>query len=166
VDINDGWSETEKYFMMHNNRYTAGLTIGNDVVQVVSGEQFNLMPNQEKHISFAIVAGDSLQQLLANATQAQWVFDNDNLLSTQELNVVKDITIYPNPTGKMLYISAEQNIKAVKIIGINGMTYDDINVKNKSIINIDLSTLKQGLYILQIIMQDGSNVHKKVLKVN
>ncbi|GAB4251881.1 MAG: hypothetical protein Kow0079_06170 [Vicingaceae bacterium] len=166
VDINDGWSETEKYFMMHNNRYAAGLTIGNDVVQVVSGEQFNLMPNQEKHISFAIVAGDSLQQLLVNATQAQWVFDNDNLLSTQELNVVKDITLYPNPTGKMLYISAEQNIKAVKIIGINGMIYDDINVHNKSTINIDFSNLKQGLYILQIIMQDGSNVHKKVLKVN
>lgn len=82
-------------------------------------------------------------------------------LNTSELSN-SDFSFYPNPTKDWITISSEKEIKSVSIFDLSGKL---ISTQAKLIDKkIDLSNLKNGSYLLKIILENGQIETFKVLK--
>ncbi len=76
----------------------------------------------------------------------------------------ENIKIFPNPSEDNLVIEATQNIEYLVISDINGRTIKTIdNIQQRKNAKIDISVLKQGLYILEI-QQGNKKVYKRFIK--
>lgn len=80
-----------------------------------------------------------------------------NLSNEQFLN--EDLKIYPNPTENTLYVNSKNEVKNIKIYDFTGRFIQ--NAENVS--EIDMTTLNQGLYILEI-STDNKKTTVKVIK--
>ena len=67
---------------------------------------------------------------------------------------------YPNPVNDVLTVKG-QNISSVEIIDINGKTQRLIN-NVKTVQNINVSNLKQGIYFVKISDEKGTKVSKLI----
>jgi hypothetical protein len=82
----------------------------------------------------------------------------------------KSISIYPNPVLNSVnfrWTSAYKGIAAINIIDGSGAVVKKLPVKKELIQHtgsIDVSSLKQGVFMLQIQMQDGKSVATKFIK--
>ena len=73
-----------------------------------------------------------------------------------------DISVYPNPTKDFAIISANQTIKQIEVYTIEGkLIY--VNQPNTTQINIDLTSLDQGLFIVKVY-SDNRIETKKLIK--
>jgi Secretion system C-terminal sorting domain len=69
---------------------------------------------------------------------------------------------YPNPVANDLTVSTEIEMISVRVIDLNGKILITKNV-NDNQINIDLSTCRSGVYLLEIVTNEGM-IRKKILK--
>jgi photosystem II stability/assembly factor-like uncharacterized protein len=76
------------------------------------------------------------------------------------------IKVFPNPTSNYLNISSKaKSVQEIKIYSTNGVLVDKIKVNSfAKITQIDLSSLNQGSYLVQILDQDGKLVSKRIVK--
>ncbi|MBK8192106.1 MAG: T9SS type A sorting domain-containing protein [Lewinellaceae bacterium] len=76
---------------------------------------------------------------------------------------MKGIKIYPNPASTEIYIDltgSSTPIEGLQIVSINGQVLKHFRNSDS---RIDISTLNEGVYILQIEMADGVQINKRVL---
>ena len=74
-----------------------------------------------------------------------------------------EVKIYPNPTTDYLQIEG-QNISQYKLIAIDGTTISsDVNPAD-GFINIDMSKLNAGMYLLMLRTEENWNGHKIIKK--
>lgn len=83
------------------------------------------------------------------------------LLATSEANVVKGITISPNPTFGDLNILSVNNIKSVQILDMNGRIIKTFGADAKK---LDLSNLQNGVYAVKVNTVDGKSQIAKFIK--
>lgn len=91
----------------------------------------------------------------------------DNLVLAPSLAGVNDLNsatvqVYPNPVVNQLQISADANIREVKIYSLTGQLVQNQKCNEKSV-NLNVSALKSGVYVAQIITDKGIQT-VKVLK--
>ena len=72
------------------------------------------------------------------------------------------ILIYPNPAVNNVVISNINNAKSIKLTNITGQVLIHKRVNNKSI-NLDVSKLNRGLYIIHIYFDNGYIVNKRIV---
>ncbi len=78
---------------------------------------------------------------------------SDNFAGLQNISSSKEIFVYPCPANEVLYTSESLNGKRVSIYDMQGnKVYNNINSSN----SIDIASLSQGIYVLQIL--DGGDV--------
>jgi len=82
----------------------------------------------------------------------------DCLLKIQENNLLSDFKIYPNPTSGVLNFS--QKVNDIKIFDLDGKLIFNKNI-NSNI--LDVSTIKNGVYILDIT-SDNKKTSQKFIK--
>jgi hypothetical protein len=82
-------------------------------------------------------------------------------LNNQELA----IELYPNPTSNFINIvnKADMVLEGVKIYDMNGKFVSEVLITNSNTLNIDLSGLSSGIYMLHAY-NDQLNIIKKVIK--
>lgn len=92
---------------------------------------------------------------------------NNSTLNTKNINSIENLKIYPNPTNGNITISNIKNIelKTIEVYSVLGSLVEQISVKqNPSKINLDLSQLNKGIYLLKVLDIDGaSNTQKLVI---
>ena len=79
-------------------------------------------------------------------------------------NVDEDLAtcqIYPNPFASTLSIKAERVVKSVSIYDVYGRLVKEQKVSD-SVIDLDLSDLNDGAYLLQLNYGDSSSTHRIV----
>ncbi len=88
-------------------------------------------------------------------------FSNPSL-STNEINLNEQVTIYPNPATNVLNLNNFKNkdINAIKIIDVLGKTVKEVN---ENVSQIDIESLQNGFYFLEI-NSDGKSYYTKFLK--
>ena len=69
---------------------------------------------------------------------------------------------YPNPVQDELYILGTNKIKSIELINVLGKRVAIYNF-NKSIIKMDVSELKSGIYLIQAIDENNKHETKKLV---
>ena len=100
---------------------------------------------------------------IINNTTSDVIFDNlivrsvaTSTLSVDNVqSVVKRMSLFPNPTTNNINIHSNENIKSIKIMDVNGRVIINQNTSNSNTINIDVSNLKSGIYMIFVESELG-----------
>ncbi len=99
-------------------------------------------------------SGCNSQQEVEDACET--VFVNEN-------NLILDVSIYPNPATKEIFIKSKNRLRIKKIIIYNQLGQVVLNryeIKE----NIDISTLRQGMYIVELESNELKIREKLIIK--
>ncbi len=83
-------------------------------------------------------------------------------MSVADVELAK-VQVYPNPVVNQLNVSSESNIKEVKIFSVNGQLVSSVKPNSKST-SVNVSALKTGVYVAQIITDNGVQTAKVIKK--
>jgi len=83
----------------------------------------------------------------------------------ENTNISKHLSVFPNPANDVLHINLDGvagQISSFSIIDITGRVLLNGN-SNSNYLNINVSELKTGMYFVQIMLNDGNSVTKRIL---
>lgn len=164
VDITNGFTTKEKYQCLSQQRLSAGTGgSGNDVSNTMSAGPIMLVPGQSITVAFALLAGDSLQDLMNSASQAQMIYDGVPT-AVMPASQNSGISIYPNPVHDLVYIDTGSNERfELKITDLNGKFLKSSSL-NGPHTGLDISDLPEGLYIVKL-QSNLQTVTQKIVKL-
>lgn len=82
-------------------------------------------------------------------------------LNVEDFNVsIPTLNVYPNPTKDYITVDTQQMIKHLELYNLGGKLIIRNNYKNE----VDLSQLSDGIYLLKIILNEGTEVTKRIVK--
>nr|WP_315029553.1 peptide-N-glycosidase F-related protein [uncultured Chryseobacterium sp.] len=84
---------------------------------------------------------------------------SDATLNVKDIKTV-DINIYPNPTSDFVNIKSESGIASLTLFTIDGKKLAETYRENR----IDLSAYSTGIYLLNIVLKDGTHLNHKIIK--
>ncbi|MEN8119843.1 MAG: C10 family peptidase [Bacteroidota bacterium] len=116
--------------------------------------------------------------LRSDPNLANWLYESLLKSSTAitssnveiESSISNSLEIYPNPASDYLFLNLERNQGAtvqIKLFDINGKVAKIKNLETidgNQVLKMDISTLKQGIYILQLITPDKSFKKKIIIE--
>ncbi len=114
-----------------------------------------------QHVS-ATTINDALATGCSNMTNGQvedYTIDYQSALAVSDVNK-KGISVYPNPFTDVLKISDVKGVKSVSVNDISGRQVKALAATEE----LNLSSLKAGLYIVNLQMEDGSVKTFKAIK--
>ena len=74
-----------------------------------------------------------------------------------------EVKIYPNPFKNEINISALMDITSYKILDVNGRTLIQKKARSQNVV-LETYSFKSGIYIVQLILEDGSLISKLINK--
>jgi aryl-phospho-beta-D-glucosidase BglC (GH1 family) len=75
-----------------------------------------------------------------------------------------NISTYPNPVIDKVSVESKQKINAIRILDITGKTVKDVQGTGNNM-EIDLQNINRGIYILQVLFENGSSTSQKLIKM-
>ena len=97
--------------------------------------------------------------ILCELEARDWCSAECNLTNLKKAESKKNIAIYPNPVINMMAAEANHPIKKLTLFNTAGQM-----VRQSNTTTINLSTLKKGVYILEVQFEDGSIAKQKIIK--
>ena len=76
---------------------------------------------------------------------------------------IEKIRIYPNPASTEIYLDLTGTSNPIEGLRIVSITGQELKYYLKTDRTIDISTLIEGIYILQIELEGGEQINKRVL---
>lgn len=104
-----------------------------------------------------------------SATQVQWIYVSEgtgnNTNGVEDVHNAVNKISFPNPVGNSIRLDNIdiQNIKRIEIFTMDG-TMEYAVVPSSTTTTIDLSGLKNGIYVLRFVDVDGASVAKRIMK--
>jgi len=151
----NAYSTAKKYIALSTNRVNAGGSSGKDVMDVVSSGPFTLVPQDTVTVSFAMVAGEDLLELINGASAAQAMYDSlfgepEDTTAMALLSYESQIELFPNPSQGLvtLYFSDAPACSAtLEIIDLTGhiVYVSEVGLRSAKSTH-DISALKAGVY--------------------
>ncbi len=147
IDITDNFTITEKYEALSTPKFTAGGLVGNDVSHIVSAGPFFIAPNDSQQVVFALLAGNSLNELEEISDSAALNYQNEIITYSTDLAYQKEIFIYPNPSNDIQYVHIFENYEnlSVHILDMLGREHGYATLK-KGLNTLDCQRLSEGVY--------------------
>ena len=90
----------------------------------------------------------------------------ESVLDINKINNVNNVKVYPNPTNGNITISNFQNIESntITIYNVLGKLVKQISVRqNPSKLNLDLSALDDGVYLIKVLDKNGASKTQKLI---
>ncbi len=103
---------------------------------------------------------DTLRVCLGNARKEIFI-DITDMLSFAEVDL-PELSIYPNPADKYLYINTNHGYQAL-LYSTDGRLVNQSRHTAGSLQPVDLSNIPSGIYFLRLIGDDGVQVSKKIV---
>lgn len=166
LDFANGIDTKDKYLSLSTQRLAAGVAgSGSDIINVMSSGPLKVDPGQSVKVAFALIGGDSLQNLITGANQAQIKYDGITTgISEIKLND-NDLSIFPNPTKSTVTILQTKKLfTKYEIYSLNGTLITENKIETYKQ-EIDLTHCSKGMYIAKFI---GTNktVFKKIILID
>jgi hypothetical protein len=125
-------------------------------------------------IDFAVTSGTTTAPIVANTSAATILIDNfvtrisatDTLLQNDSFDVAAtNFSLFPNPTNDFVTISNSENISvnSISITDLNGRVVKQNTYSNGTNVQVNISDLSSGVYMMNITSDKGS-VTKKIIK--
>ena len=73
------------------------------------------------------------------------------------------LKIYPNPAISSIKIETE-DLKKLKIVNVKGQTVKKVSVKNQSTVEVDITKLAAGTYLIEAVDHNGNVKIGKFIK--
>lgn len=160
VDITDGWAT---YICDANACYPPA----------VDSAEVDLGPNASSILDLHLRTNDIYEGYAfvevklvhandpnVNAT-VYYIFDSELPTSINQIEPLA-LNIYPNPSQGLFYLSDEQEkLSSIKVFSMAGQELEHINMGQKDWIN--LTKLKSGMYLIQLLDKDGINLASKLI---
>lgn len=167
VNLFDGFDGNEKYTVLSTNRANAGgAGTGNDICDVVSSGPFNLNANDSVIVAFALIAGDSLQDIQTSAANAQYMYDNAPLTVGLPHGIEQDVVLaqnYPNPASNSTVIEASLARAVNMELAVFNVMGEQVQLIHSGMLQpgrhqfiVDLAKYRSGLYYYRIATENGS----------
>lgn len=177
INMFDGFTTDEKYLSLATPRASAGngTAEGVDVIHTVSSGPFNVDAGDTVEVAFALIAGESFDDLKSSAAAAQVKYDGLDFSVTQPTGITEltnpyQIRTFPNPASGSLFLSVsatKQGKLSFTLVDVAGRAVA-AEVHNQGVGKtqylMDISTLNAGVYFLQIDTPQGRTVNKVVVK--
>lgn len=168
IDITNGFSNEEKYLVLSNDRFKAGVN-GNDVVDVISSGPNIIAANETLFVAFAFIVAENFNTLDIASTTSQNKYDSLFLLKPIIKPVLSEVKICPNPTNKLVNIfvindiSGDAKIEIKDSFGRNILAITENKSTNELNKQLDISKLKPGIYFINVQIGDLEKVEKLVI---
>jgi len=92
-----------------------------------------------------------------------WSYGSSDInLGTSDLPNTLRVQIYPNPSNGFVRIDSAEDLKLIRVYGLEGKVFKRLSMNGLSSSVIDLQELPNGIYFVEIISENASCV-KKVL---
>ncbi|GAA4955437.1 hypothetical protein GCM10023314_31470 [Algibacter agarivorans] len=91
---------------------------------------------------------------------------NTSTLSTNQIDTLENIKLYPNPTNGQISISNIKNneLNAIEIFNVLGRLVKERSIKSGfTKVTMDLTSLNKGIYLVQIKAIDGASKTQKLV---
>ncbi len=174
VNLFDGFTKLEKYTTLSNSRPQAGQNgTGNDIANVVSTGPYAIPPGDSIQLSFAILAGETLEDLAKSADSAQARY-TANILHTDLSSAMGKCSthclVFPNPVGEELNFNTCTSLGGHYYIVIASPDGRQISRqyiiadKNEQV-KVNTQSLSKGIYILTV-QSSQNNCRVKFVKGN
>ena len=121
-------------------------------------------PYSEPFFYTIVVNGNERTLTIENLNGDQAIYGN-NILSNEDIEI-SEFSIYPNPVKNVLFLSSPVDTESLKtkIFNIEGKLLSAQNLELEKQVSIDISTLSNGIYFLNIEDGKGNSEMKKFLK--
>lgn len=144
--------------------YTQGLlrpvAAGNTVMVPFNEDLSDIMVNDNVYIVAPAMLSNGY--LTYDIEKAVWFTAGSTSISDVNVNA---IGVYPNPVVDTACVSAECGISSVEVYSISGqLVFSQSETGEASSVNIDLSALVAGSYLLKANMIDGSSSTFRLIK--
>lgn len=106
-------------------------------------------------------SGAVIDSFLVGIIPGSFAFKH-NALSSLNINH-NEVSIYPNPTNGRFFISSNEKLKLLLIYDLLGVLVKSISVNYLSDI-IDLNEFEKGVYIIDIISENGKTSKKLIIE--
>ncbi|MGE8555937.1 MAG: peptide-N-glycosidase F-related protein [Chryseobacterium jejuense] len=71
-----------------------------------------------------------------------------------------DVNIYPNPTADFVNIKSKEDVASMTLFSMDGRKLAEVYKENR----INLSSYSTGIYLLNIVLKDGTTFKHKIIK--
>lgn len=97
---------------------------------------------------------------------AMYKWESDIFVNSKDIEWDIDYKIFPNPFTEKVFISSPIGFKKYNLITSSGQIIQSKTFDAPFNNSLNLKNLNCGMYILEIITEDGKKVTKKIFKVN
>ncbi|MEN7549403.1 T9SS type A sorting domain-containing protein [Rapidithrix thailandica] len=91
------------------------------------------------------------------------VFDSDRITGIDDEPLQQQVNVYPNPARDVIYIHSEIGINEMALVDLSGRIIQRQSYSRQKRLELSLSTLPKGMYLLHLNTQQGQLVKKIVL---
>jgi hypothetical protein len=146
-----------------------GLLISN--IAKVSGNQYKVAVSNSNTdigaISLQLKNDSDIKDIAGNSivlSEFEAYFLDNEVLSTEDISILNNFSMYPNPTTNFVKIRLEEGVlKQILLYSLNGKNvFEKKSNQQESV--IDIHQLNTGIYIVKIISNKGSFT-KKLIKI-
>ena len=153
LDTNGDW---ENEITIDLFPYDAGTDSGTDYTS----------PNNNTNPQDPITSAQGVNPFSSEKMGSITITLEDVVLGINDFNTENIIKVFPNPCNDIITVSlSNSEIKTIHIYNILGEKINTIQSNNKSQIEINISDLKSGIYLLSIIDSTNRITLKKVVKL-
>ena len=96
-------------------------------------------------------------------TAVEGPFIVENIVSTSDIRK-NDFRIYPNPTSSSIHIESKYPMEKVRLLDVQGVYHSSLETNDDSL-EVSLSSLPEGVYIIEILFKNGQQAYERVVKV-
>ena len=99
---------------------------------------------------------DVLHRTVLNATKSGYLMEgNDPTTGIGDVESSINVVTYPNPATEMVYVTVEGQIRSFEMVDALGRTVMNGENVNADILELNVSSLPQGLYIINVTTDRG-----------
>ncbi|RLD25350.1 MAG: hypothetical protein DRI54_05025, partial [Bacteroidetes bacterium] len=165
-EVYNDFSDAEKFQYISSGIQTESLD-NIDVSNMTGVGPFSLEPNESVTVAFVVIGANSMDQLETSADMVQALWDVT--VGLEEIGIDLNLNLFPNPVKDhlTLEINLEESREiGFRILNLNGqvMLAESAQKYNtgSQVINIDMSSLTTGTYLMQLEV-DGQSVTRKII---
>ncbi|ALJ06044.1 hypothetical protein APS56_13290 [Pseudalgibacter alginicilyticus] len=87
-------------------------------------------------------------------------YETTNTLSTNDINVISNFLVYPNPATDIINITSTKPITKIELFDLSGK----LVLKTTNSTNINISSLHSGFYLLSVFSENTKTVKKLIIR--